>query len=276
MNDTIIAPMALHGWYALHQFFRVSPPGFVEGGKGGLHARGETLAGLLGEWDDLGEDGWSGLYRIVGGGSDLLLLHFRPTLDALGEVQRTLRTSDVIQDLESTRDYVSVVELGLYAHTHALLERAREEAVEHGSEAWQTWVEEALEEERGKAYVQRRLHPRQPDNMPYVCFYPMDKRRAVGQNWYTLTVEERATLMRSHATTGRRYAGRVSQVITGSVGLDDWEWAVTLFAGDPLAFKDLVTEMRYDEVSSVYADFGDFRVGHRIPASSAAEELAGD
>jgi chlorite dismutase len=111
--------------------------------------------------------------------------------------------------------------------------------------------------------------------MPYVCFYPMNKRRKVGQNWYTLPLGERARLMQEHGTTGRAYAGKVSQIISGSVGFDDWEWAVTLFAGDPIRFKELVTEMRYDEVTSIYGEFGSFWVGHRIAAADLVREFTG-
>jgi chlorite dismutase len=89
----------------------------------------------------------------------------------------------------------------------------------------------------------------------------MSKRRQAGQNWYTLSLEERSRLMQSHGMTGRRYAGRVQQVITGAIGLDAWEWGVTLFAKDPLDFKKLVTDMRFDEVSAKYAEFGEFFVG---------------
>ena len=104
--------------------------------------------------------------------------------------------------------------------------------------------------------------------MPYVCFYPMSKRRAVGQNWYALTLEERSRLMMAHGATGRGYAGRVSQVISGAIGLDAWEWGVTLFAGDPLSFKKIVTDMRFDEVSAEYAEFGEFHVGKRSTADA--------
>jgi chlorite dismutase len=103
----------------------------------------------------------------------------------------------------------------------------------------------------------------------------MDKRRNVGQNWYSLPISDRASLMVEHGNTGRRYAGRISQIISGSVGMDDWEWGVTLFAVDPLDLKALVTEMRYDEVSALYAEFGSFWVGHRIPVELVVEELAG-
>ena len=101
--------------------------------------------------------------------------------------------------------------------------------------------------------------------MPYVCFYPMSKRRGESQNWYTLSLDERSRLMQAHGLTGRRYAGKVQQVITGAIGLDAWEWGVTLFAKDPLDFKKLVTDMRFDEVSAKYAEFGDFYVGKVIP-----------
>ena len=111
--------------------------------------------------------------------------------------------------------------------------------------------------------------------MPWLCFYPMDKRRNVDQNWYTLPVEDRARMMAEHGATGRGYAGRISQIISGSVGFDDWEWAVTLFARDPLDFKALITEMRYDEVTSVYGEFGTFRVGRRVPTADIAAELSG-
>jgi hydrogen peroxide-dependent heme synthase len=271
----IAAPLVLDGWYVLHQFFNLAPLGLHGDDPEDRHHRAEALARRLEEWSDMGDEGWSGLYRIVGGGTDYMVIHFRDSLDALGEAERELRTSVAGSDLIPAADYLSVVELGLYQHTVGLLQRAREEGVEVGSETWQAWIDEALEQERAKAYVKKRLRPRQPDDMPYVCFYPMSKRRNPGQNWYTVDVEERARMMLEHGGTGRRYAGKVSQVITGSVGFDDWEWAVTLFSGDPIHFKNLVTEMRYDEVTAEYGEFGSFWVGHRIPVDGVVEELTG-
>jgi len=121
--------------------------------------------------------------------------------------------------------------------------------------------------ERGDPHVARRLYPTVPPDMPYLCFYPMTKRRDAGQNWYTLTLDERSRLMLAHGQTGRRYAGRVLQIITGAIGFDAWEWGVTLFAKDPIDFKKLVTEMRFDEVSAKYAEFGEFFVGKLTPPS---------
>ncbi|HEX9887404.1 MAG TPA: chlorite dismutase family protein [Longimicrobiales bacterium] len=272
MSDSPLAPLVLDGWFVLHQLFHIDRFARDDEARRG---RGQALAELFASWEDLGDDGWSGLYRIVGGGADVLAIHFRPTLDALGVVERELATAEASADLVPVQDYVSVVELGLYAITVALLEKAAAEGVEVRSEAWDALVAETLETESRKAYSRRRLQPVQPPGMPYVCFYPMDKRRAPGQNWYALPLEERAALMLDHGSAGRRYAGRIAQVISGSVGLDDWEWGVTLFAGDPLDFKALVTEMRYDEVSSVYAEFGSFWVGRRVPTDEIAGEVGG-
>lgn len=275
MESSPIAPVALEGWFVLHQFFKVDrlpaePPELDE-----RRARAGVVQELFSGWEDLGDDGWSGLYRVVGGGTDYMAIHFRSSLQGLGQVERTLRAHPGGQDLDLTNDYVSVVELGLYHLTVGLLEKAREQGVVVPSAEWTAMLEEALEEQRSARYVQGRLYPRPSPDMPFACFYPMDKRRNVGQNWYSLPVEERARLMADHGRTGRAYAGRVSQVISGSVGLDDWEWSVTLFAADPLVFKALVTEMRYDEVSAVYAEFGSFWVGHRIDVGHIADELSG-
>ena len=107
-----------------------------------------------------------------------------------------------------------------------------------------------------------RLWPEIP-NAKYICFYPMDRRRGEQKNWYQESMADRATMMHEHGMIGRRYAGEVRQIITGSIGLDDWEWGVDLFADDPLVFKRLIYEMRFDEVSAVYALFGSFYVGLR-------------
>ena len=101
--------------------------------------------------------------------------------------------------------------------------------------------------------------------MPYVCFYPMSKRREATRNWYALPYEERYRLMEGHGRVGRNYKGRVVQLVTGSTGLDDWEWGVTLFAEDQAAIKECVHEMRFDEASAVYAEFGPFYVGLLAP-----------
>lgn len=276
MTTTPLAPLVLDGWYLLHQFFRVNPvaSSHPQGRDAQESSLSANLAAHFQRWNDLGEGGWSGLYRVIGGrGTDYMAIHFRPSLEELAIAEDALRAASAEGELELLDDYLSVVELGFYALTDALLKRADEEGVEIPSERWAELVEEVLQEERQKRYVGHRLRPTQPEEMPYVCFYPMDKRRIPGQNWYSLPLEDRARLMVDHGKTGRRYAGRISQIISGSVGFDDWEWGVTLFGGNPLDFKALITEMRYDEVSAIYAEFGSFKVGYRIPADRIRAEL---
>jgi chlorite dismutase len=117
-----------------------------------------------------------------------------------------------------------------------------------------------------------RLWPSIPDRK-YICFYPMDRRRGESKNWYQAPMAERQRMMHEHGMIGRRYADEVKQIITGSIGFDDWEWGVDLFADDPLVFKKLIYEMRFDEVSAVYALFGTFYVGLRVGAAAGLAEL---
>jgi chlorite dismutase len=287
MDDTRQAPLTLEGWYVLHQFFRISWPHVSGLDPGERKRRARELAAFFQRWspaeesgrrdgnDGDGSDGagWSGLYRIVGGAVDLMAVHFRPDIEGLGAAERSIQGLELSEHLALTHDYLSVVELGLYGLTQELLAEARDEGFAPGSEEWDRRTARALEAEREKAFVQRRLRPRQPDRLPYVCFYPMDKRRRPGQNWYALSLEERGSLMREHGHIGRGYVDRISQVISGSIGLDDWEWAVTLFGSDPLDFKELVTVMRYDEASAEYAEFGPFYVGKRMHEDQIAEDL---
>jgi chlorite dismutase len=119
-----------------------------------------------------------------------------------------------------------------------------------------------------------RLHPKlPPEGKPAFCFYPMSKRRNVGQNWFSLPYDERLELMHGHGKTGRTFAGRVLQLITGSTGLDDFEWGVTLFGVHPDDLKDVVYTMRFDEASAIYAEFGRFVVGMVCPIDELVDRL---
>lgn len=123
-------------------------------------------------------------------------------------------------------------------------------------------------------YLKDRLEPNLPD-WPVVCFYPMSKRRVPGgQNWYALDFAARKRLMAGHARVGRTYSGRVLQLITGSTGLDDMEWGVTLFARTTSDIKAIIYEMRFDEVSAQYADFGEFFIGLQMPLDALFARLA--
>jgi chlorite dismutase len=172
--------------------------------------------------------------------------------------------------------FVSVTEAGMYAAAAKTANEAAARGGVPGDDEYQRALAARLDAEAASPHVQKRIYPPAPtEAMPYVCFYPMSKRRAVGQNWYALPMAERSRLMWEHGKTGRRYAGRVFQIITGSVGFDAWEWAVTLFAADPMEFKRIVTEMRFDEVSAQYAEFGDFWVGRVVTPAEWVAAVVG-
>jgi peroxiredoxin len=254
-----IAPATLEGWYALHQVFSTDWPALRARDAAHRLDVGEAACALFSDIAQGEHGGWSAAFRVVGGGGDWMFVHFRPTLDELADVELRLRDHALGEMLRLEYDYLSVTEAGLY---HATAEAAKEH--EPGSAAFRASIDQACEAEAASAHVRTRLYPEVPEGMRYVSFYPMNKRRGEQSNWYRLPVDERSKLMREHGMTGRTFAGRIFQVITGSVGLDDWEWGVTLFARDPLEFKRIVTEMRYDEASALYGEFGRFFTGIRF------------
>ena len=255
-------PETLEGWYALHQIFEVD-----RGDSTNPANRTPTPISARAEPAKIDESGagWSAYAQLIGSAADFMAIHFRPTLDDIGVAQRSVAQLSIAPRLRLRYAFLSVTEAGLYHLTAQLAREAAERGGAVGDEAYTGELSKRIAEERDSPHVKRRLFPEIPDNMPYVSFYPMSKRRTPGQNWYALSLDERSRLMQTHGTTGRRYAGRVLQIITGAIGFDAWEWGVTLFAKDPLDFKKLVTDMRFDEVSAQYADFGDFYVGKLVP-----------
>lgn len=198
-------------------------------------------------------------FSVLGASADVGLMALGPDLDALDRLTKDVLHGPFVPEYS----FVSLTELSEYTSTEAD-ERARLEAAGEGD------VEAALAAwaERMAAYNDARLHPRLP-RRPVIAFYPMSKRRAEGANWYGLPFDQRRELMQGHARVGRRYAGRVLQLITGATGLDDWEWGVTLLADDPVTIKEIVYEMRFDEVSARYGEFGPFYVGLTMEARAA-------
>jgi chlorite dismutase len=263
-----LAPATLEGWYALHQMLSLDWRGWRELDAGTRGAVAQDTAAVLAELAAPPSGGWSAAFQLVGGGAEWMFVHFRGTLDELGAADRRLRRARLFPFLRLAYDYTSVTEVGLYGATAEAAQQAQP-----GSDGYHRLLSELAGAERASPHVQVRLFPRVPEDFRYVSFYPMTKRRTDPDNWYTLPVEERNRLMREHGLTGRKYAGRVFQVITGSVGFDDWEWGVTLFARDPLEFKRIVTEMRYDEASARYAEFGQFFTGFRLTPDELARVL---
>jgi chlorite dismutase len=270
---TVHPPATLEGWYALHQIFRINRQRLT---PRELNRMLETAREKLGSPPARSVTsrsrkpaaapaaGWSCFVTLIGSTADLMVIHFRESLDEIGAAQMTLAQTTMARVLEPVYAFLSVAEAGLYHITAELARDAEARGGKVGDEAYSRALSDRSERERGSAHVSRRLYPELPADMQYVCFYPMSKRRGESQNWYALSLDERSRLMQAHGLTGRRYAGKVQQIITGAIGLDAWEWGVTLFAKDPLDFKKLVTDMRFDEVSAKYAEFGDFYVGRII------------
>jgi len=212
----------------------------------------------------------SAIYSLLGHKGDLLFLHFRRSFEELNQAQMELARLQLSDYLEPTTSYLSVIELGLYESTSKVYGALAARGVQPHSEEWNREIEDTLMRQRQA--MASRLWPEIPA-AKHICFYPMDRRRGESVNWYRESMADRQRMMHEHGMVGRRYAGEVRQIITGSIGFDDWEWGVDLFAEDPLVFKKLIYEMRFDEVSAVYALFGTFYIGLRTPASALASLL---
>ena len=159
------------------------------------------------------------------------------------------------------------------------LQRLQSDLIAAGLEVVDSYVSLTEVSEYAKGMPVERLEPRlhpqlPPEGKRVMCFYPMSKRRDATGNWYALPYEEREQLMFGHGRKGREYAGRILQLITGSTGLDDWEWGVTLFADDPVAIKECVYEMRFDPASAIYAEFGPFVVGLLAPMEDVLRSVS--
>jgi chlorite dismutase len=274
-------PLTTEGYSVLHQMMR-----FRRGAWRGLpeaarHEIAQEAAAAFGAMEKKsGEDpadkkavGQSALFSLLGHKGDLMLVHFRNSFADLNQAELTLAGLRLSDYLEPTSSYLSIIELGLYESSLKTYKSLAERGIEPHSEEWNKAIAETIA--RQKEAMKPRLFPEIPPNR-YICFYPMNRLRGEDKNWYTLPIEERARQMNEHGLVGRRYAGEVKQIISGSIGFDDWEWGVDLFADDPLVFKKLIYEMRFDHVSAVYALFGQFFVGVRCPAAALEGLLHGE
>ncbi|WP_459191186.1 heme-binding protein [Halosimplex sp. J119] len=253
-------PQTEEGWYALHDLRTVDWEAWRDAPERVRERALDEVVDYLQSAEAVAdaEEGDSALYAVVGHKGDLMLLHLRPTVADVERLEREFERTEFAQFTEQTYSYVSVTEASGYS------ERARE------------YFDGEVDDDSGLAqYIRSRLHPEIPDS-EHVSFYPMSKRRDPGQNWYDLPFEERAEHMASHGDIGRGYAGKVNQMITGSVGIDDWEWGVTLWADDLTDVKELLYEMRFDPSSSKFAEFGPFYVGRKFPPADLGAYLAGE
>lgn len=267
-------PESLDSWKILHRMFRFKRLAWTR------LAPAERLEIEMEAVKQLRElaadpDGDCALAQILGHKGDLMLTHYAKSFDALGDVQTRVETLRLAEFLETRTSYVSILELGLYEATGRIHTELRKRDLKPHSPEWNSAFDEMLAEEEKNPRNAARLWAKVPQRR-YTCFYPMDKKRGETVNWYTLPFEERAKLMAEHGKIGRSFHGLVTQVISGSIGFDDWEWGVDLYADDPLVFKKLIYEMRFDEASAKYAAFGPFYTGMQFSAVELPRFLNGD
>jgi len=252
-------PQTDEGWYALHDFRRIDWAAWRDAPERERESAIEEGVAYLDAHEAVedAEDGVSAVFAMVGHKADLMIVHLRPTLDALSTAERRFDRTALGAFTEQSTSYVSVTEVSGYV-----------------SDAYFTDDEEETDEGL-KRYIEGKLEPDIPEGQ-YACFYPMSRKRGEQDNWYDLPFERRREMMEEHGEHGREFGGRVKQIVCSSVGLDDWEWGVTLFSEEPTDLKDIVYELRYDEASARYSEFGPFYVGRRFPPSDLPAFLAGE
>ncbi len=265
-------PLTTEGYSVLHQMMRFRWTAWRALPDATRSVIAEEATSVLGEMEKK-SGGESALFSLIGHKGDLLLVHFRNSFADLNQAELRLAGLRLSDYLEPTSSYLSIIELGLYDSTVKIYKELTEQGIQPHSDQWKAEIECKLD--RHREAMRPRLFPEIPPNR-YICFYPMNRLRGEDKNWYTLPIEERARQMNEHGLVGRRYAGEVKQIITGSIGFDDWEWGVDLFADDPLVFKKLIYEMRFDQVSAVYALFGTFYLGVRCRAAALQKLLSGE
>jgi hydrogen peroxide-dependent heme synthase len=260
-------PETLEGWSLLHLMYRVRWDRLRELSPADRQRLAEEATAALAVPDA----GSTALVQVLGHKADLMVVCFRRGFEQLAQAQLAVSGTALHAFLEPTTSYVSIVELGMYEMTAKVHEQL---GAKHkpGSDDFEKAFDAEMETQRER--VMSRLFLDVPKRR-YVCFYPMNKRRGEAVNWYAETFEKRASMMREHGAIGRGYAGKVTQVISGSIGYDDWEWGVDLFADDPLVFKKLIYEMRFDEASAKFAEFGPFYTGLQFGAGQLSAFLNG-
>jgi chlorite dismutase len=276
MVETPQVPLTLEGSYVLHQIFRFARPEWRQ--QEAFHCDRivqhavETL-GRISTGAKNGHPNPSAIYSMLGHKGDLMFVHFRNSLEDLHRAELAVAGMELSDFLEPTHSYLSVVELGLYESSSKTYAALAEKGLTPHTPEWDAEVADVLS--RQAAAMAPRLRPEIPTSK-FICFYPMDRLRGEVKNWYQVPMADRQRMMHEHGLIGRRYADSVKQIISGSIGFDDWEWGVDLFADDPLVFKKLIYEMRFDEVSAIYAQFGTFYVGLRVEAQDLRQILAGE
>ncbi len=265
MTHEYVTPIVpREGWHVLHLFYHVDHSQWALYGDDEKRHAKTRLTELVQEIRAT-PDTHLLIFSVVSPKADLGFMLLTPDLQVANTFEKQLCLSLGPEILSPAYSYLSQTESSEYTTTRE--QYAAETLVgEKGLAEDSPEFEAALKEfdERMAHYLKHRLYPVLPD-WPVICFYPMSKRRSGNDNWYSLDYDARRKLMAGHARVGRTYSGRILQLITGSTGLDEYEWGVTLLAKDTIDIKSIVYEMRFDEVSARYAEFGDFYIGLQLP-----------
>jgi chlorite dismutase len=265
MSDPIVTPLVpREGWHVMHLFYQIDHSQWSLFTDDEQRQAKTRLTELVQEIRAT-PDTQLLIFAVATPKADLGLMLLTPDLQNANAFEKQLTLSLGAEILTPVYSYLSQTESSEYTPNRE--QHAAEVLIgEKGLTAGTPEFEAALAEfdARIAHYLKHRLYPVMPD-WPVICFYPMSKRRSGNDNWYSLSFEVRRDLMSGHARVGRTYSGRILQLITGSTGLDEFEWGVTLLAKDTIDIKSIVYEMRFDEVSARYADFGDFYIGMQLP-----------
>ncbi|HXC52485.1 MAG TPA: hydrogen peroxide-dependent heme synthase [Candidatus Limnocylindrales bacterium] len=266
------APQTIEGWYTLHDVYTVDWSLWHALDDLEREHVGSELSSWLEGLAAYPERGDSKLYSVVTQKGDLMFCHYRSSPAALNEIELQLRKLRIYEFLAPAYSYLSVIEVSLYEVQAMAMRRLSDRGIAPGTPEHDEALAKEMEvqKERMNERLFRRIPPQR-----YICFYPMNKRRGEQVNWYALPLKDRRAIMRGHGSIGHKYADVVTQVIGGSTGLDDWEWGVSLHAEDPLSFKKLIYEMRFDPASSWFAEFGPFYVGVHIAPTAVAALMEG-
>jgi peroxiredoxin len=265
MSNAEVPPiMASEGWHVMHLFYHVDHAQWSLYGDDEKRQAKTRLTELVQEIRAT-PDTHLLIFSVATSKADLGFMLLTPDLQVANTYEKQLGLSLGPEILSPAYSYLSQTERSEYITSreqYAAETLAGEKGLAEDTPEFAAAMKEF--DERMAHYLKRRLYPVLPD-WPVICFYPMSKRRSGADNWYALPFEQRRQLMAGHARVGRHYQGRILQLITGSTGLDEYEWGVTLLAKNTTDVKAIVYEMRFDEVSARYAEFGDFFIGMQLP-----------
>lgn len=266
LPDPSIEPA--EGWHCTHMFYRLNRSVLASMSADEKTQGAAKLAAAL---DPEGEDAPTRMqsFIISGHKADFGMVMLDPDPLKIDRVHQKLLSSEIGPALEATYSFVSLTEISEYVPSpEQYAQRLKHGGEDPDSPAFAAKI--AAYEKRLPMMNTQRITPELP-SWPAMCFYPMNKSRVVGANWFTTPFSSRNSMMAEHAQSGMAFAGKVTQVVTVSVGMDDWEWGVTLWARCPDYLKDIVYKMRFDEASAKYGEFGQFFVGYLSDADSISK-----